>query len=314
MNCFEWQNRSSDYLDGALIGATKKDADEHLESCRACGERLGRYRTILSSISSQTRSELPVPIRKAPLAFQAPRLDPRHRRSRWERAPWFVRTGVEGLGIAFVIMFIVAMVPRVRTLYEQSIERRLDALTMGDLIGSFGADADKDAADAIPLGPAGKAIPMLDGVATAAEVNDFSGEEDEDDDSHPQPKKGQTETRVGNSEIWRYNIKTDSPDEVRPRIVQVLIDLQIPADTPGIGGVRAPGGIQFDLIVPQRVVNPLRNQLERLVSSPARQGGLRPAGNQSTLEDIFTWYKSKERRGRVPAGKARVVIWLAQQM
>jgi hypothetical protein len=307
MNCFEWQNRSSDYLDGALLGATKKEADQHLETCAQCSERLKRYRTIVSSISKQTRSELPSPIRKSPLNFPTPRLDARSRRSRWERAPWFVRTGVEGLGIAFIILFIVAMVPRVRSVYERSIERRLDALSMGDLIGS--TDGEKDVAASIPVAIAGKTVAQAD----PEEEGDFEGDEEEED----QPKKGkkQAETRVGNSEIWRYNIKTDSPDDVRPRIVQILIDLGVKQDTPGIGGVLVPGGIQFDIVVSQGIVIPLRNQLQRLVSTPAKQGGLRNSSqSEFAIEEFFTWYKNKERRGRLAPGKARVVIWLAQQM
>ena len=52
---------------------------------------------ILTSIASQPRSALPVPIRKSPLAAALPRLDLRRMsRSRWEQVPWYIRTTVEG--------------------------------------------------------------------------------------------------------------------------------------------------------------------------------------------------------------------------
>ena len=36
MNCFDWQNKCSDYLDGTMIGAPKKEADQHIERCAEC--------------------------------------------------------------------------------------------------------------------------------------------------------------------------------------------------------------------------------------------------------------------------------------
>ena len=66
MNCFDLQNRASDFLDGNLTGSQKTEADQHLDDCRDCSERYKRYRIILTSISSQPRSALPIPIRKSP--------------------------------------------------------------------------------------------------------------------------------------------------------------------------------------------------------------------------------------------------------
>jgi predicted anti-sigma-YlaC factor YlaD len=92
MNCFEWQNRASDYLDGMLMGAGKAEADAHLDGCRECLERYKHYRILVSSVATQPRSSLPIPIRKAPLAAVLPRLDfATFSRSRWEQVPWYFR-------------------------------------------------------------------------------------------------------------------------------------------------------------------------------------------------------------------------------
>jgi hypothetical protein len=314
MSCFDWQNRSSDYLDGTLIGPLRREADEHLDTCKSCSERHQHYRLILSSISSQPRSTLPVPIRKSPLAFTLPRTETHGRRTRWERTPWFVRTSVEGLGVALTILFVVAMVPRLRSLYERSVERRLDAYNAAEL--ALESDAAKaPGADA----PLQRGRPAGD-LAASGDTDDFAGETESDalldDEEHEETQaildeKGKP-VRVGSSEIWRFNLKTDSPHEIRPKIVQTLTALHVPADTPGLGGIEAPGGIQFDLLVPLSVVPGLKNQLQRLAPHAPRAQVI--AANEAGTtpgSGSFTWYKNKSRR-KIPPGKARVVIWLSQ--
>lgn len=314
MNCFEWQNRVSDYLDGTLIGSAQREAEDHLESCRSCNERQKHYRLILSTLSSQPRSTLPVPIRKSPLGFNLPKLDLRNRKSKWEQVPWFVRTGAEGLGIATLILFVVALVPRIRTLYEQSIERRLDAFSLSDF--TFDTDGETGKAANVPLSR-GKIITAAAEVPADGNVDEFTGGENEsasDDSDADAPveapvilnENGKT-IRVGDSEIWRFNMKTDSPHEIRPKIVHTLSELRVSASTPGFGGIEAPGGIQFDLMVPKSAVPGLKQHLEKL----AQQNLQSRSQSNANLTDFFTWYKNKSNR-KIPGGKTRVVIWLSQ--
>src|SRR5687767_4010791 len=92
MNCFEWQNRSSDYLDGSLPESRKRDADDHVESCKDCSERYKHYRLIISSIASQPRTSLPSTLRKAPLSAIIPRVETSKLSfSTWELIPWYFR-------------------------------------------------------------------------------------------------------------------------------------------------------------------------------------------------------------------------------
>jgi anti-sigma factor RsiW len=317
ISCFEWQNRSSDYLDGTLIGAAQRQADEHLDTCQGCNERHKHYRLILTSIASQPRSSLPVPIRKAPFAAALPKLDlARLGRSRWEQVPWYVRTTLEGTGIVFLILLGISAGPRLRALYERSIERNLsdftEALTQSGDSSTEGLNVPLSRGKA-PWGAgasAGTAVAGGVDSEVAHAGDEFASEGNEEDDSSAEGSGAADtledgEVRVGSAEIWRFNLKTDSPHEFRPKVVQLLAELKIPAGTPGLGGIEAPGGIQFDLLLPQTVVSGLKKQLQKI--APPTPEGLA----NSPSGETFTWYKNKSKRP-VPDGLTHVVIWLSQ--
>lgn len=310
MNWVKWQSISSDFLDGLLDSATRKEAEGYLASDPQERARQERYRKIVGTLKAQPKVALPKALRAAPLSFQPPRLDSRSagaRSSRWERAPWLVRTSVEGVGIAFAILVVVAAVPRLRVLYEKSIERRLDSFSLADFIGGSGGDAVTETQ--LPLAR-GKSNPGLTEATLAANEDDFASEDDGEEEDEA-PARPEREVRVGNSEVWRFNLKTDSPHDIRPRVVQLLQELKIPANTPGISGIEAPGGIQFDLIVSQAAVPGLKSHLQRIAGASARQTANRTGMTASELQEAFTWYKVKSRRN-IPPGKSRVVIWLSQ--
>ncbi|MEK6579023.1 MAG: hypothetical protein AABZ55_07330 [Bdellovibrionota bacterium] len=297
MNCFEWQTRASDHLDGTLIASLKKEADSHIDSCKECSERLKHFRSIISSIAAQSRSTLPVPIRKAPLSAHLPRLDmARIRRSRWERLPWYVRTTIEGTGVVFLIVLGISTGPRLRGLYERSVEKSLSDYTE---TADASAQANLPANMAMVRGKVGEAAMDEGG------EDEVSGENEEDEDQHAaQGSVGDDEDiRVGSSEIWRFSLLTDSPRDLRLKVVQILSELRVSPNTPGIGGIQTPGGIQFDLILSQSTVSNLKKQLQRIAPKPA-EGAASSGGT-------FTWYKTKSRR-KIPEGKTRVMIWLSQ--
>lgn len=298
MNCFEWQNRSSDYLDGSLIGSRKQEADEHLDSCPACMTRLQHYRTILHAIASQPRGSLPIAIRKSPMTSALPRLDAaRLTGSRWERIPWYLRTTIEATSIVLVILAGISAGPKLRAIYEKGIETSFNEFSqsLGDL------ERDSGSAPAVPLS---RGKPVTEGSSPASD--EFSSEGDDEEESSAGRSAAQdSEVRVGNSETWRFILKTDSPHEFRPKIVATLTSLKVPSDTPGLGGIEAPGGIQFDLVLAQSVVPGLKKQLQSMAPKPPEELADSPAG------ETFTWYKNKSKRS-VPEGKTRVVIWLSQ--
>lgn len=308
MDCFEWQARASDYLDGTLVGPIKEGSDQHLEVCADCRERDEHYRILVSVIATRPRSTLPVPIRRSPLSSSLPRLDlAAVSRTRWERIPWYLRTMIEGTAIVLLVLLGISAGPRIRSLYETSLEHSLD---------NFGeAFNGSDSQSIVPLAR-GKVDAASHSVKETGD--DFSGEGDEsaasddpddedelEDSSTSRASEEAQPIKVGSSEIWRFNLKTDSPHELRPQIVRVFTELRIPAQTPGIGGLEAPGGIQFDVLVPQSAVASLKRNLQKLSPPPAKDS------ENADIGETFTWYRNRSKR-KLPDGKTRVVIWLSQ--
>ncbi len=312
MNCFEWNNRVSDYLDGTLIGTPRREADEHLESCSDCKERHKHYRVIITSIANQPRSALPIPIRKAPYTQQIPRLHVGwFSRSRWEQLPWYLRTTLEGTGIVLLILLGISAGPKVRSIYEKRLEH-----SMTEFNDAFNRNIEGDPTTNLPL-TRGKSVGpsnpngLNSEIASGQSPDEFASEGSENEDDSTDESDGgsdlvdEKDVRVGTSEIWRFNVKTDSPHEVRPKIVQILTDLHLPAGTPGLGGIEAPGGIQFDLMVPQSIVPGLMKHLQKL--APPTPEGL----SGTPMGETFTWYKNRSKR-QIPSGRTHVVIWLNQ--
>ncbi|MCM2276582.1 MAG: zf-HC2 domain-containing protein [Oligoflexia bacterium] len=301
MNCFEWQNRASDYLDGTLIGTLKQGADEHLENCETCSERYKHFRLILASVSAQPRTTLPVPVRGAPLTAALPKVDLAHARgSRWERIPWMFRTAIEATTIVLLILAAIATGPRLRALYDRGIEQNLSELSQ-----AFSDMLHPDPTIATEVG-----VPLARGKSAESaqsreERDDEFISEEEGEDESPPPASKDSDVHVGNSEVWRFIIKTDSPHEYRTRIVGILTTLKISKDTPGLGGVEAPGGIQFDLLLPKALVPGLKRQLQS-IAPPAPESAAK-----SPMSETFTWFKNKSKR-QIPEGRTRVVIWLSQ--
>ncbi len=302
MNCFEWQSNLSDYLDGTLAEDLRKKAEEHLAQCQTCRERHDHFRIILTSIASQPRTGLPAGLRKSPLSTTLARESgvKFQRYLPWKQVPWYVRTTVEGTGIVLLILLAISTGPKLRVLYEKSIERSVDEFneTFTDVSNITEAAAN------LPLTRQNPQISSED------DFSDDNGEETvseaDEDDSESSEYLDSDDIQVGSSEIWRFNLKTDSPHEIRPKVVQILTDLNIPRSTPGLGGIEAPGGIQFDLFVSPGVIPGLKRQLQKIAPRmPAEQS------TKSHVGETFAWYKNKSRR-KLPPGKIRVVIWLSQ--
>ncbi|MCM2324588.1 MAG: hypothetical protein NDJ90_15115 [Oligoflexia bacterium] len=304
MNCFEWQNRSSDYLDGTLIGALQQEADGHLERCEACRERHKHFRQILAVLESRPRAALPIPVRGEPMTAALPRLDAAQLgKSRWQLVPWYVRTAIEATTIVLLILAGISAGPKLRVLYERGIERNLSELNQ-----AFSDVFEPEAGN----GTAELNLPLARGKAGDAVSGDTAADEfvsDEEDTAENEPGTttaiDQSDVRVGNSEIWRFIVKTDSPHRFRAKIVSILTGLKVAPTTPGLGGIEAPGGIQFDLLLPKGIVPGLKRQLQG-IAPPAPEGQA-----NSPMTETFTWFKNKSRRP-IPEGRTRVVIWLSQ--
>jgi hypothetical protein len=318
LNCFNWQNRASDYLDGSLTAQAKREADEHLENCADCDTRYKHYRLLVSSIASQPRTALPVAIRKAPFSrpvakSAAAKVTWLARIARWTNVPWYIRVPAEGLAIVFVVAMAISSGPRLRYLYERKMDRSLNEYNEGfentetDSTAPNGATQDVAQNGVLPTTGAAGPAPATSGKPTAEAFapTDVSEDADSEDDEGESDDADTPEIHVGKAEVWRFNMKTDSPRDIRPKITQLLTNLKVPANTAGIGGIEAPGGIQFDLLVSPDVVPQVKQALEKMAPAAPKDVA------NSPLSETFTWYKNKSKTP-IPPGKTRLVIWLSQ--
>ncbi|OFZ02622.1 MAG: hypothetical protein A2070_14095 [Bdellovibrionales bacterium GWC1_52_8] len=302
MNCFQIRNHTSDILDGTLKPEDKKQIETHLVECEPCSEELKHFRIILSSIATSPRIAVPQEKKNHELLMDSRdlrRTRVQRLRKRWRTLPWYIRTTLEGTGIVFLVLLSISAGPRLRMFYERQIERN---------VTEFSDTFSESAPDGLSAGD----LPVLtkgktgnsDSAGIEEEVDGGNAEYDGESEI-AEPQDSAQDISVGNSEIWRFILKTDSPKEIRNRIVQILSELKISRDTPGLGGIEAPGGIQFDLLVPISAISSIKRQLQK-ISAKAPEG-LTKAGSLET----FAWYRNKSRKS-LPAGKTRIVIWLSQ--
>lgn len=304
MNCFHWQSNLSDYLDGFLIGAQKAEIDDHLESCKACAERYGHYRTLQQLIGQLERHPMPVTLQKSPLERPISKGSSAQTSSLhewWIRRPWYVKFLFEGVAVVLVAFVIVKSAQQLIVWQEKSIDDQLEKI-----------ESQPQGKGLVNLPPGFSRNSIVSENSSDAESISDSDSGDSDlvaplDDYAEDDEDAGDNVEVGRSEVWRFYLKTDSPSDVRNQVVAVLKQLNLFDQTPNTLGMEAPGGIQFDVIADANDVatlkhaieklNPKKSEAETLVSSP--------------LSQPFTWYKKKSREP-LPTGKARVIIWLSQ--
>jgi hypothetical protein len=283
MDCFDAQNRMTDALDGLLTPKTRNAFDEHLARCEDCRSHGDHLRELLKVLHNQPRAIMPIDLREDPLSFPIRRIRRffSNPRAVWRDLPVAVRLLVEGISIAGVVVLGIRLGPVAREMYEARMEKRLQTMIAAEDLSN-------------------QAVPLVRGKGDADEGDDLSSSEGDSESSAG--VEVDADVQVGKSEIWRFNLKTDAPTIVRGQILKALKETGVPETTSGIGGVEAPGGIQFDILVPQSVIAPLKSQLEHLAGTPSEN---------LPFSETFTWYKNRSKKP-IPNGMSRVVIWLSQ--
>ncbi len=290
-DCFRWKNHASDFIDGTLQEPLSTQAKNHLDSCGSCTEQLNHYLQVITVISSQKKVTLPPELRKAPLSATLPRVTPsKMTLTRWEKIPWYLRTSLETVAIVGVVLIGISVTPQLRTIYEKSIEK-----TLIEFKESLSIPVPAPEAVDMTLPPLQDKFPMA--TTGAEEEDELAGEDD--------TNVGESHVKVGKSQLWRFTLKTVSPDELRIQVVNALTHLKVPTNTPGLGGMQVPGGIEFKLILPQEMVLDLKHTLQKLVPNAEDNANVAPGSEN------FTWYMVKSKK-KIPDGKSQVVIWLSQ--
>ena len=313
--CFQVQKKSTASLDGKLQPGEASAIEKHLGGCPACTENYRRIRKLLTCASDMPRFFLPADQRGHRIAQEKLFSDFRTRSLSFSEIPWFLRTGAESLVITFGILLAVALIPRFQRLYEASVNQRLDTL--------IASSTDESPLDSVA--PASKQIHIEPQNETAANFGEedsiHSGEDlpplaaegDSDLDESAVQTDEPKQPGAGPSEVWRFSLRTSSPKEARSKVIAKLMALGgTPENTPGLGGVEAPGGIQFNLVVDRAWLPDIRKHLNSLTSDQQNDGRntARTQNPLSTTEPL-RWYRSASKTS-LPTGKTRIIIWLSQ--
>lgn len=348
-SCFGLHLRLSDYLDEKVASSEKATIDRHLKDCSKCAERMEHYAVIREKISAPHFGITPSSKEAASNAADLLKsLEESKKRSwvsreRWARAPWYIRTGAETFGVSALILLVIVIGPRLRTFYEKSMERRLESFDLAEVstvvvpgepeIGSADDSLEPESPDTEAETLDDRASDWFSSSPDITSSHEVPREKTTDWESllaqlssnPPLPSTDEDTTsqlsaesvpnpstlKIGSSEIWRFYVKTDSPKELRPRIQALLEDLKIaeqlpPVDRAALSGIEAPGGIQFNFLAPVTAVPELMTKMQQLSSTLSV-----PDTQEAQTRQTFTWYKSKSKK-TIPAGQARVVIWLSQ--
>lgn len=285
MECFDIRNHMNDWIDGSMGSKTQDLFEKHINHCKDCESENQHIRALIEILHKQPRAQMPAELRSAPLAFRVP-VFARFKNFKlfWKELPAPTRLLTEGVLIAAVVILGVQLGPQIRTIYEKNLDERLEKMIRAE---------DYETAD----------VPLARGKNDAESGTVALNDDHETFQDDAEVGNSGEEMHVGKGEIWRFNVKTDSPSLVRSKIMKSFGEIGIPQSTEGFSGVEAPGGIQFDLLVPTNSVPSIKSNLEKMAAQP----------NDSSVNfnDAFTWYKNRSKKP-IPNGMTRVVIWLSQ--
>lgn len=208
----------------------------------------------------------------------------------WSAAPWYLKALFEGLLATTLVLGIVLSIPRVRSLYDFWLEKRLDLYSIAELAANFsGRSESQPEPSPQPTVITAQAAPQP-ADAAQKDTAPAPGSRNERLAVKPETEFGGREEIPSADKIYRVLIKNDAPETMKEQVLRILTNLKyVPADEESKAGADLPGGVMFDVFVPLKAYKPLMNEL-------AKFGQMRP---------IIT--RAKERG---MAGKAHFKIWL----
>ena len=217
--------------------------------------------------------------------------------SQWRRTPWYIRTSIEGLSVALMVFATIIAIPKLRSLYDRMTDRRLESYNLAELAP----------AENLGTQPAGPNHPAQ----VQQDLGDASVDTDEEE-SKPDSKEdteivSKGPVKIQEGEIWRFYIKTESPREMRSKIVALLQNLDLTTNTSDVRGKEAPGGIMFDLLLTKDGVLKFRTEIDKIAQEILKETG----SANLALNQIYTWYRSRSKKP-IPSGRTRIIIWLSQ--
>lgn len=291
LNCFQFKKKSSDLFnsDGDQTHITA--LHQHAHQCSSCQELISHYRIIQSILKNHPQATLPPTLKSAPFSAVLPKLTSSSiSASSWDRSPWYIKIPIQTSLIVIGITALVSSTPKLREVYETQIERNLQ-------------DLQETASIHEDLTPADQKTPQVSTHdSDQAELDSTEDPLDGEDDSS-------SSSKLGHSQLWRFTLKTVSPDELRLDVLKILSPLNLTPKSSGLSGIQVPGGIEFNFLLASEQISNLKNDLQRLV----QPGSNTPQASQphSISPETFTWYKVHSKK-KLPEGKAQVIIWISQ--
>lgn len=281
MNCFEVRKTLPDLAQGS----SHREATLHVQSCPECTKTFNHIKEIRQLIKRLPQHSL--------IPSLVPNSDDIHdlvddeyletlkdeqKKTRlFDQSPWYVKSGIEALALATMTIGIIWGIPKVRQLYDRSIQRRLETLDLTDLSVSNTEEGDNAA-------------------STTQAMSD--------------------EVKAAANEVWRFNIKTDAIHELQTRLINAIKIEHSVDNREAISGVIAPGGIQIDFTATVEFIQQFKNEINAIAKKLEQENTL-SASMPTTGKLVkprssgLTWYKSKSKT-KLPKERIRIVIWLSQ--
>lgn len=228
---------------------------------------------------------------KLPIETEA--LPVQTRRERWKESPWYVRSGMEAVGIGLFVFLIVVLIPRVQRYYESQSQSRLESYNMAEL--APGKDDEKFL------------TPTTDLNSTEEIAETFAsgetGEEIEEGNDSPDTSVLRT-LNVGRGELWRFMIRTATVRDLRSKIEKFISDPALGISAAEANGKEVPGGVQFMFLLNSDKVIAVKEKIEALLPKSALE-------SSQQQRPPYVWFRNRARQP-VPNGQTRIVIWLSQ--
>jgi len=235
-----------------------------------------------------------------------------------------MKTGTEGIAIATALLSLIWVIPRVQSVYQWAQSQRLAELFDSDSLFPGSTTSETNRPQKVASKPA-LSYRTEDEFTEETDVLPTEAADDVADEPIPTEATTLAQDGAGSAslgpstrslnakpqEVWRFNLRAASLTDAELAVQSMLRaptgplqDSDIPA------AFRAPGGIQFDLLLDSRWISPLQDSLRTFIEKNRKTAGNESDPNSAPSSDM-TWFRNRS-KAPLPPGKARVIIWISQ--
>jgi hypothetical protein len=292
--CFQFQNKILDHLENTLPEKDKISLKKHIQECKNCHYDHLKFKEIIDCIQ---KIDVETPSYCKSLFF----LSPWNKENilnfqfskpwiHWNQLPLLSRLFFEFITTVGCIFLGISSFHKINSFYIESFNAYSHHLQEETLKESLQSE--------MPL-------TLTTQMATKKPTNEMSLISKE-------ILSSEKRREATNSELWRFTLKTVSPEELRPFIVGALKNVGVASNTPGIQGTEVPGGIEFDLILSPTLIAPIKKALPQVLKKFTDKNlSLSSSTRFYYSNNNFSWYRVKSKE-KLPEGRSQVIIWVSQ--